>query len=110
MPTRTDSSPAPAPPPPGLSSPTLKLPKQEPRPDLTANRVYIAEYDRGTLKLVHDWPVGEYGPKATAARAAGIVAELLGALFPDSAHAGTRPLAEQDLAAIRIDVERRLTP
>lgn len=33
---------------------TLKIPKQEPKRDLMATVLHIAEYDRSTLKLVHD--------------------------------------------------------
>ena len=80
---------------------TLKMPKQEPRRDLTATVLHIAEYDRGTLKLVQDWPVAEYPQKAVALQARAVVDEFLARAFPDPAHAGTRPLTDQDLAAIR---------
>lgn len=83
---------------------TLKMPKQEPRRDLTATVLHIAEYDRGTLQLVHDWPVGEFPQKATALQARAVVDEFLARTFPDPAHTGTRPLTDADLTAIHLAV------
>ncbi len=89
---------------------TLKLAGQEPKRDLTGTTVHIAEYDRLTLKMIHQWPVAEYRLKAEATQARGIVVELLASEFPDPAHKGTRPLTEQDLAALRGELTGRLSP
>ena len=87
---------------------TLKIAAQEPRRDLTATNVHIAEYDRVTLRLLQQWPVDAYNGKPLAVRALGIVKGLLETMFPDAAHVGTRPLTESDLVSIRQDVSEQL--
>jgi hypothetical protein len=89
-------------------SDTLKVPGQEPKRDLSGTTVHIAEYDRGTFQVVHRWPVDEYVYKTDATTARKIVVGLLDTLFPDPAHAGSRPLTEQDLSAIRLSVAEQL--
>ena len=90
-------------------SDTLKVPKQEPKRDLSGTTVRIAEYDRETLQIIHWWPINEYQRKVDATEARLFLVELLGTLFPDPDHKGSRPLTEQDLIAIRLSVEDRLS-